>query len=99
MENWKYIGAVLTGTAAMITAITSIPKWDKRQLSPQRVGIIQDADGWTNLRQLPDTNSKVLTRLANQTEIGILNQSGNWYQIQTKNNMTGFVFRDNILEK
>ena len=68
-------------------------------MTHSRMGIIYDKDGWTNLRQLPSTSSKVITRLVNDTEIFILNESGNWYQIQTKNNITGFIYKENFLEK
>lgn len=103
MNNLQYIGATLTGVAAIATAgvtvYTSLKDGTKIQLSHTRNGVIYDKDGWTNLRQLPSAESKILTRLANNTEVSILNDSGNWFQIQTRNNTTGFVYKENILEK
>lgn len=103
MNNLQYIGATLTGIAALATAgvtvYTSLNDKTKIQLSHTRNGVIYDKDGWTNLRQLPTTDSKVLTRLANNIEVTIINDSGNWFQIQTRNNITGFVHKENILEK
>ncbi len=103
MNNFQYIGATLTGVAAIATASVSIYTTfhtkEKKQLSHIRVGLIYDIDGWTNLRQLPSTESKILTRLANNTEVAIINDSGNWFQIQTMNNTVGFIHKQNILEK
>lgn len=105
MNNLQQIGAVLTGVAALATAsvtvYTTLSDPNKENIIEQkkRSGFIYDQDGWTNLRQLPSSDSKIITRLANDTEIFILNQSGNWYQIQTKNNIVGFIYKDNFLEK
>lgn len=103
MNNLQYIGATLTGVAAIATAsvtvYTSLKDETKLQLTHTRSGIIYDKDNWTNLRQLPSTNSKVLIRLANNTEVTIINDSGNWFQVQTKNNTTGFIYKQNILEQ
>lgn len=105
MNNLQQIGAVLTGLAAFATASVTVyttfnkPNTEKITEQQKRCGFIFDQDGWTNLRQLPSSDSKIITRLANDTEIFILNQSGNWYQIQTKNNIVGFIYKDNFLEK
>lgn len=107
MNNLQYIGATLTGVAAIATASVTVystfQKTKQNQLIPSatiiRLGDIYDKDGWTNLRQLPSAQSKIITRLANKTEVIIINNSGNWFQVQTKNNMTGFVYKENIIEK
>jgi len=107
MNNFQYIGATLTGVAAIATAsisvYTTFNKQETDLSEPSavliRIGDIYDKDGWTNLRQLPTTDSKIITKLANYTEVIIMNESGNWFQIQTKNNITGFIFKENILEK
>jgi uncharacterized protein YgiM (DUF1202 family) len=103
MNSFQQIGATLTGIAAIATASVTVyntfNKNEKKQLSHQRIGLIYDKDGWTNLRQLPTTSSRVITKLANNLEIVILNESGNWYQVQTRNNLTGFIYKENFLEK
>lgn len=102
MNNLQYIGATLTGVAAIATASVTVYtsfKDAKIQIAHTRVGIIYDKDGWTNLRQLPSAESEILTKLANNTEVAIINDSGNWFQIQTRNNVTGFIYKENILEK
>jgi len=109
MNSVQYIGATLTGVAAIATASVTVYTTLKetntkiQTIEPSaaliRAGEIYDKDGWTNLRQLPTTNSKILTRLANNAEVIIINDSGNWFQIETKNNITGFVYKENILEK
>lgn len=103
MNNIQYIGATLTGVAAIATASVTIYNTflgrEDVQLSHTKVGIIYDKDGWTYLRQLPSTNSTALTRLANNVEVAIINDSGNWFQVQTRNNKTGFIYKNNILEQ
>jgi uncharacterized protein YgiM (DUF1202 family) len=107
MNNLQYIGATLSGVAAVATASVTIYNMfrapEQAQISPSatliRSGEIIDNDGWTNIRQLPSTNSKILTKLANNTDVIIISDSGNWFQIQTKNNITGFVYKENIIEK
>lgn len=105
MNNLQQIGAVLTGMAALATASVTVyttlnePNKEKINEQQKRSGLIFDQDGWTNLRQLPSSESRIITRLANYTEIFILNHSGNWYQVETKNNVVGFIYKDNFLEK
>lgn len=109
MNSVQYIGATLTGVAAIATASVTVyttlrsPKTELTNNEPSatliRTGEIYDKDGWTNLRQLPTTKSRVITRLANNVEVIIISDSGNWLQIQTKNNITGFVYKENIIEK
>lgn len=109
MNSVQYIGATLTGVAAIATATVTVYTTlketnTKAQLTEPsatliRIGEIYDKDGWTNLRQLPTTESNILTRLANGVEVTIISDSGKWFQIQTRNNITGFVFKENILEK
>lgn len=104
MNSFQQIGATLTGIAAIATAsVTVYNTFHKKENNStetiQRSGFIYDKDGWTNLRQLPSTSSKIITRLANDVEIVILNESGNWYQVQTRNNLTGFIYKQNFLEK
>lgn len=103
MNNLQYVGATLTGVAAIATASVTIynnfSTKESKQLSHYRIASIHDVDGWTNLRQLPSSESKIVARLANNVEVNIINDSGNWFQIQTRNNVTGFIYKDNILEK
>ena len=102
MNKLEYIGATLTGIAALATASVTVYKtFDKPQESVvqvQRACRIYDKDGWTNLRQLPSQNSRTLTRLANDAEVQIVSESGNWLQIKTRSNVTGFVYKENVLE-
>lgn len=106
MNSIQHIGAALTGIAAVATASVTIYNTFQapvQQTGPSailiRTGIIYDKDGWTNLRQLPSTNSSILTKLANDTEVSIIGDSGNWFHVQTKNNISGFIYKENILEK
>lgn len=109
MNSAQYIGATLTGVAAIATASVTVyttirntktePIINEPSATLIRSGEIYDKDGWTNLRQLPSTDSRILTKLANRVNVTIINDSGNWFQIQTRNNITGFVYKENIIEK
>lgn len=102
MNKFEYIGATLTGVAALATAsVTVYNTFDKNKetiAESQRICRIYDNDGWTNLRQLPSKDSRILTRLANDSEVQIVSESGNWFQVKTRGNITGFVYKENILE-
>jgi uncharacterized protein YgiM (DUF1202 family) len=127
MENWKSIGALLSGIAALITAVATLESKDllpRLNIPPFTIftttskgatlpgsaasaasaasetvkkAVIYDQDGWTNLRQLPTTTSNILQKLYNDEEIVVLGRSGSWYQIKTKSNQIGFVYKTNIL--
>ncbi|MCK9906420.1 SH3 domain-containing protein, partial [Frankia sp. Cpl3] len=44
-----------------------------------------------NLRSEPNTNSSILTTLAQGASLTVLGQQGDWYQVKANGNQTGWV--------
>lgn len=109
MNSWQYIGAILTGIAALITAGLGV--YDKLQTVHQAIytekavrnkkiieyGLVNDKDGWVYLREKPDVSSTALAKLINDTNVRILNSSNNWYQVYTESGRIGYIYKDRLI--
>uniref|UniRef100_UPI00404735F8 SH3 domain-containing protein n=1 Tax=Flavobacterium sp. TaxID=239 RepID=UPI00404735F8 len=60
---------------------------------------ILDPDGYTNLRSGNDTHSLVIAKINTGTQIEVLNDSGNWWYIQTKDGKKGYVHKSRIVSE
>jgi len=107
MKNWQYIGTILTGVAALITAgvglyeklyttQTEIYKY-LSQTTKREYGIVDDKDGWVNLRLEPSTESTVIAKILNGTNLEVLDKKGNWFKVSTESGRIGFVFNDRLI--
>lgn len=107
MKNWQYIGTVLTGVAALITAgvglyeklhtlQVEVYKPTLQQKVKREYGIVDDKDGWVNLREAPDVTSSSLARILNGTNLEIINKTGNWFKVSTESGRTGYVYKDRL---
>ena len=107
-SSWQHIGVILTGIAALLTAVVGI--YDKIKVVQQEIykpvagtkqnrqfGIVNDKDGWVNLREFPDTNSVSLAKVLNGTNLEIIDKTGNWFKVYTESGRIGFVYRDRLL--
>lgn len=108
MKNWQYIGTVLTGVAALITAgvglyeklhtVQNVIYKSVVSSSPKKeYGIVEDKDGWVNLRLEPSTDSQVLAKILNGTNLEILNKTGNWFEVSTESGRIGYVYKDRLI--
>ena len=50
-----------------------------------------------NLRETADENSKILEQLSLNDEVEVLQKTNNWYQVKTKDNITGYL-REDLVE-
>ncbi|KQR94384.1 hypothetical protein ASG01_00400 [Chryseobacterium sp. Leaf180] len=57
---------------------------------------IQDPDGYTNLRKDKDKSSEILEKIKSGSHIQVLDNSGDWLLIKTKEGKQGFVHRSKI---
>lgn len=57
---------------------------------------IWDKDGYTNLRKDKNTSSEILKKLNSGEEIEVLNNSGDWWLIKTKEGRTGYIHKSRI---
>lgn len=114
MENWKHIGALLTGIAALITASIPIASYLQdiqwfgiskiKQAQPQvstskRYAFIDDPDGWVNVRVEPSVSSKVITKIENGYRVEVLEKKGNWYRVKTFIDDIGYIYGDRLIIK
>ena len=111
MKEWQYIGTVLTGVAALITAgvglyekLHTASEGIREPLTSQQkikriYGIVNDKDGWVNLRESPNVESFSLAKILNDTNLEIIGTSGNWYKVCTESGRTGYVYKDRLILK
>ncbi|MBE8723881.1 SH3 domain-containing protein [Flavobacterium hungaricum] len=57
---------------------------------------ISDPDGFTNLRKEKNTSSEILQKIIAGNKIEILDNSGDWWLVQTKEGKKGYVFKTKI---
>jgi len=111
MEQWKHLGAVFSGVAALITAfvaifsflkqtqdysITKIQQIPLGTTSITQYAIINDPDGWTNLRSNPSIKSGIIVKIENGYRIEILEKNGNWYKIKTSLGDVGYIYSNRL---
>ncbi|WP_344826095.1 SH3 domain-containing protein [Chryseobacterium ginsenosidimutans] len=57
---------------------------------------IQDPDGYTNLREEKNSSSEVLQKIKSGEHIEVLDNSGDWWQVKTKEGKTGYVHKSRV---
>lgn len=57
---------------------------------------IHDPDGFTNLRKDRSTNSKILQKIKSGEHIEVLDNTGDWFLVQTKEGQKGYVHKSRI---
>jgi len=101
--KWQHIGVTLTGCAALITA--GIGVYEKlssvvqpaQQKVKREYGIVDDKDGWVNLRESPNISAPVVVKVLNGTNLEIIGKNDNWYKVYTESGRIGFVYKDRLL--
>ncbi|HEY0653226.1 MAG TPA: SH3 domain-containing protein [Chryseosolibacter sp.] len=62
-------------------------------------GIINDKDGYSNVREAPDSKSKVIAKLLTNMKFRFFESSKtDWWQIETERGTTGYVHKSRIQE-
>lgn len=67
-----------------------------RQSPPLSNCVIQDSDGYTNLRKEKNTTSKILQKIKNGDEVSIIDASGDWWYVNTKEDNMGYVYKSKL---
>lgn len=57
---------------------------------------INDRDGYTNLRKEKNSTSDIVEKVRSGDEIEVLDNSGNWWFVQTKSGNKGYVYKTKI---
>lgn len=60
-------------------------------------GYINDLDGYTNLRRDKNKKSEIIQKISNNVEISILDDSGDWYLVKTKEENVGYIHNSRII--
>lgn len=58
--------------------------------------VINDPDGYTNVREGKGTNYKVIYRLKENETFNVFLNSENWWKVKLKNGNTGFIYFDRV---
>jgi uncharacterized protein YgiM (DUF1202 family) len=57
---------------------------------------IQDSDGYTNLRKDKNASSQILQKINTGEQIEVLDQSGDWWLVVSKEGKKGYVHKSRI---
>lgn len=60
---------------------------------------IHDADGYTNLRKERNSSSEVLQKIKTGEHIEVLDNTGDWFSVKTKDGKKGYVHKSRIKSK
>ena len=60
---------------------------------------ISDPDGYTNVREGKSTSSKIITTVDSGLPIRVLDTTGNWWQVMTKDNEIGYIHKSRIKKR
>lgn len=61
--------------------------------------IIQDTDGYTNLRKQKNSSSEILQKIKTGEHIEVLDNTGDWFLVKTKEGKKGYVHKSRIRSK
>jgi uncharacterized protein YgiM (DUF1202 family) len=98
--------AVVTAVTALLTYVIEsgilipndkpIKQKEERTVKAQKLAMVNDPDGWVNVRELPNTSSNVLFKLSNKQIVFIVDKTENWYRIRTEDNRFGYIYFDRL---
>lgn len=89
-------GYVLKNKVRIITDADWLNLDKYKDLSKSKTAIINDLDGYTNIRAGQNTKSDIVGRIEQKTSFNYWATPGNWYIVQTKDGLRGFVYKDKI---
>ncbi len=58
--------------------------------------IINDPDGYTNLRREKNTSSQIIEKVSSGEEISIIDNTGDWWYVKTKTNNMGYIHKSKL---
>jgi hypothetical protein len=66
--------------------------------SQSRIGIINDPDGFSNIRQERNVNSKIVTKIQSYRPFEFITHESGWYSVSLNNQAIGFIHKSRINE-
>lgn len=79
--GWVYGGGVKIGTKSENASFTAV---------------INDPDGYTNIRKQPDSNSDIVGRVTVNQPFTVLSTDGNWWQVRAQDGTLGYMHKSRI---
>lgn len=92
-------GYVLKNKVRPITDADLLTMSKYNDLEKSRTAIIDDSDGYTNIRAGQSAKTTIVGRIEQKTFFNYWATPSNWYIVQTKDGLRGFVYKDKIREK
>ncbi|MGG4774565.1 SH3 domain-containing protein [Paenalcaligenes sp. Me52] len=80
---------LLPGTPLTETASTD--QNEEADIAFNRIAVINDPDGYTNIRSQANAKSHVVSRIVEGEQFYTYEQEGRWWKVQTKGKQTGYV--------
>lgn len=105
-KSYKYLSKFITKDKKLLNRIKQC-NFGNREIkylieevasykSVKFLGYIFDKDGYTNLRKGKSTSSDILQRIKSGEAVEILDNSGDWYLVKTKDARTGYIHKSRV---
>lgn len=65
-------------------------------MGEEQIEIIRDPDGYTNLRKDKNTSSDILQKVKSGEHIEVLDNTGDWFLVKTKEGKEGYIHKSRI---
>ena len=65
-------------------------------INPNDTYFVDDPDGHTNLREAARSTSRITKQVATNERLTILNNDGQWWKVQTKDGVIGYMHKSRI---
>lgn len=62
----------------------------------QKMAVISDADGYTNLRSGKGTNSSIVKRILSNEKFLVIPSNEKWWKVETQDNNSGYIFHNRV---
>jgi Bacterial SH3 domain len=104
---WSSLPGVLTGLAALLTAGTGLyiatrpstvpPVAPKPAPGGQTMAVINDPDGYVNVRTGPGTATAIAGTIRNGEEFAVSPDGSAWWRVRTAAGVSGYVHKSRIV--
>lgn len=64
--------------------------------SNQKMAVISDADGYTNLRSVIGTNNFIVKRILSNEKFLVIPSNEKWWKVETQDNNSGYIFHNRV---
>lgn len=71
-------------------------KDQREDINLGKTAIINDPDGYTNVRKGKGTNHAIITKIYNNEKFTVIPSDENWWQVRTKDGKSGYMYYDRV---